>query len=297
MNDKQEIWHVVEIQARAEAEEAIQFALNELDALGTEINTLGQKRTEMITIIGYFKEKPDEERFRDQLNEALRIYDFAPDTVKTTAWRRLGNVDWLYEWKKHWKPTKVGKFIIAPTWFEIEAGAGEFVIWIDPAMAFGTGTHATTQLCLKAIEDGYRPEMSFLDVGTGTGILAIGAAKIQGTEHAARGKISACDTDRDSVRIAAENAELNEICDIEFSVGSISAETPEFDFVCANLTIDVITPLLPLLIEKARRVLILSGILKQQEDSIIAELKKFQIADFQIETEGEWISVQLKIEN
>jgi ribosomal protein L11 methyltransferase len=295
MNDKQEIWHVFEIEVRTEAGEAIEFALNEMDAQGTEINNLGKKPTETITVIGYFEEKPDDEFARNHLNEALRIYAFSPDAIKNTSWRRLGKVDWLYEWKKHWKPTKIGNFIVAPTWFEVEAGAGETIIWIDPAMAFGTGTHQTTRLCLKSIEENYSPEMSFLDVGTGTGILAIAAAKfkIQNSKF----KIIGCDTDEESVKIARENAELNKVADkIDFFSGSISEETEEFDFVCANLTADVIVPLLPLLTVKAKRVLVLSGILREQEDLIVAELKKFNIENAKIEIEGEWISIQVKTE-
>jgi ribosomal protein L11 methyltransferase len=295
MSDKQEIWHVFEIEVRTEAGEAIEFALNELDAQGTEINNLGKNPTETITVIGYFDEKPEDEFARNHLNEALRIYAFSPDAIKNTSWRKLGKVDWLYEWKKHWKPTKVGNFIVAATWFEVEAGAGEIIIWIDPAMAFGTGTHQTTRLCLKAIEENYSQEMSFLDVGTGTGILAIAAAKFKIKDS--RFKIIGCDTDEESVKIARENAELNEVADkIDFFSGSISDETDEFDFVCANLTADVIVPLLPLLTRKAKRVLVLSGILREQEDLIVAELKKFQIKNVRIETEGEWISIQVKSE-
>lgn len=108
-------------------------------------------------------------------------------------------------------------------------------------------------------------------------------------------KILACDTDEDSIKIARENAEFNGADEeIEFYVGSISEKTPAFDFVCANLTADVIIPLLPLLVEKTRCLLVLSGILKEQENSIVSELKKFQISNFKIETDGEWISVLME---
>ncbi len=171
-------------------------------------------------------------------------------------------------------------------------------------MAFGTGTHETTQLCLAAIGDNCRAGQSFLDVGTGTGILAIAAAKLA-TEHtetvekktrmvsvSSVAKIMACDTDLDSVRIARENAEANGVeRQIEFFDGSISAATPPFDFVCANLTIDVIVPILPLLIEKTKDILLLSGILAGQEAIITEQLLKLQISNFDIKHAGEWISV------
>jgi len=292
MNDKQKIWYAVEIEARTEAEEAVEFALNGIDALGTEVNNLGKKQTETVTVIGYFNEKPDEEILQNELAESLRIYNFPADAVKKIDWREVENQDWLAEWKKHWKPTETEKFIIAPTWETVE-NTEKIIIRIEPSMAFGTGTHETTRLCLKAIEENYTGEMSFLDVGTGTGILAIGAAKIQGKRQKVKGKIVGCDTDFDSIKIAVENAELNGTDTIEFYVGSISDETPEFDFVCANLTADVIVPILPLLIQKAKRILVLSGILREQEDLIASELKKFQIENFKTETDGEWISISM----
>lgn len=302
-NDKEQSWFVIEITVDAGAAEAVEFAINELDdSAGTEINLLGKTGPqETVCVIGYFGEQPDDARLRNELAEALRIYNFPPAAIKGIARRRLGQVDWLQEWKKHWRPTETEKFIVAPPWEKIEAGA-RLVIQIEPSMAFGTGTHQTTRLCLKAIEENFRSGMSLLDVGTGTGILAIAAVKLReqmsasdspiAAESVPGGAFLACDTDADSVAIARENAELNGAADrIEFYVGSISEDTPAFDFVCANLTIDVIVPLLPLLLEKTRQVLILSGILKEQEEQITAALEKLEVSDRKIETDGEWISV------
>ena len=292
MTESNRNWLAVEITVDARAVEAIEFALNEIDAIGSEINLLGVKsRQSTICVIGYFHEKPDERTLNTQLAEALRIYGFSGDSIKEIVWREVENTDWLIEWKKHWQPTTVGRFVIAPPWSEV-TDTEKIVIRIEPNMAFGTGTHETTQLCLKAIGENYTSHMSLLDVGTGTGILAIGAAKIQGKSQKLKGNILAVDLDKDSVKIAKENAVANGVGDrIEFSVGSITDETSKFDFVCANLTIDVITPLLPLLLEKSRRVLLLSGILVEQEDAVIADLLKLQISNFQIENAGEWISV------
>ena len=170
--------------------------------------------------------------------------------------------------EKAWQPTKTGKFIVAPTWSKVDAGEGdenpqnqEIVIRIDPEMAFGTGTHETTRLCLQAIEENYTGEMTFLDVGTGTGILAIAAAKLkvqsskfkvqsyksefqnlraenEGTlnfEPETLNRILACDTDENSIVIAKKNAELNHVRDAIDFMSVDYDETPAFDFVCANL--------------------------------------------------------------
>lgn len=300
-------WFALEIAVDSNASEAIEFALNELDALGTEINNLGKnKPQDVLTVAGYFNEKPSDETLENELTEALRIYGFANDSIKSREWLTVENKDWLEEWKKNWHPTKIGRFVVAPTWSEVETTKTdgenrEIVVRIDPEMAFGTGTHETTRLCLRAIEENFKSEMSFLDVGTGTGILAIAAAKfrVQSSKLKVQNPLnpnafSACDTDEDSVEIARKNAALNEVEEIEFYVGSINQDTPQTDFVCANLTADVIVPLLPLLIEKTASTLILSGILREQQYLIEAELKKLEVSNWKVEFLGEWISVSVK---
>jgi ribosomal protein L11 methyltransferase len=298
MNSNEQKWFALEITASAEASEAVEFALNELDALGTEINNLGKSGVETLTIIGYFNAQFANQIWQKALLEAVQIYGFSADVIKNTEWREVENQDWLAEWKKHWRPTETGRFIIAPTWETVEE-TEKIVIRIEPSMAFGTGTHETTRLCLRAIEENYDGALSFLDVGTGTGILAIAAAKLRAPngerrEDSPDSTLLACDTDEDSIKIAKENAELNEVKGIEFYVGSISAETPGFDFVCANLTADVILPLLPLLLEKSKKFLVLSGILTEQEQLVTDELRKFQISDFRVESDGEWLALQVK---
>src|SRR4029079_14873677 len=168
-------------------------------------------------------------------------------------------------------------------------------------MAFGTGTHATTQLCLQAIQDNFTAGETFMDVGTGTGILAIAAAKLNTKMDDARlpneRSIFAVDTDEKAVEIAVENAALNSIADhIKFAARSISRDTPAFDFVCANLTADTILPLMPLLLEKARRILLLSGILKEQESSVVSQLERLGVGDVQIAQSEEWISVLAELD-
>lgn len=281
-------WFAVDVEADAPAAEAVEFAFNTLEALGTEIDHLRKTGTDAVKITGYFNDLPTDEDLQFEVNDALNIFEQNQSAIRSTSTREVEDADWLAEWKRHWKPTEIGKFIIAPPWSEV-AETDKIVIRIEPNMAFGTGTHDTTQLCLKAIGEQYQPEMSVLDVGTGTGILAIAIAKLGGTN------IFACDTDADSVKIARENAVLNGVGDaIIFADGAIDDTIPQYDFTCANLTADVIVPILPLLIAKTKNILLLSGILAEQEELITVELLKFQISNYQIEHSGEWISVLIK---
>jgi len=288
-------WFAIEITAEPEAAEALEYAFNSLESLGTEINHLRKEPMETIVVVGYFNELPSNQSAQDEIHYAVRIYGLNENVVKSIERREIENQDWLIEWKKHWKPTDVAGFVIAPPWENVE-DAAKIAIYIEPNMAFGTGTHETTQLCLKAIFEGFVPGESFLDVGTGTGILSIAAAKLNAAADISDNIISACDTDIDSIKIAIDNGILNSVSDrIDFQPGSISEATPIFDFVCANLTLDVILPNLPLLIKTAKRKLVLSGILAEQENSIVSELKCLQTPEPRVERAGEWIAIVIKL--
>lgn len=294
MNDVTQKWYSLEITVSPDAAEAVEFALNSLDALGTAINHLRKANSESITVVGYFNELPDDQILQDELHYALRAYDLNEEAILSVERGKIENADWLQEWKKHWKPTTVGSFVIAPPWETVDEPE-RIVIRIEPNMAFGTGTHETTKLCLAAIEKFYRVGDSFLDVGTGTGILAIAAAKVNLKSEISNLKFDACDTDADSVKLAKENAAANGVADaIDFYDGTITDDTPPSDFVCANLTIDVILPILPLLIDKTRKTLVLSGILREQEDQVVTALANNRISTPQIDPDGEWISVTVQ---
>jgi ribosomal protein L11 methyltransferase len=287
-------WFAVEITVEPEAAEAIEHAFNSLESLGTEINHLRKTEIEGVTVIGYFNELPDDEVIQDEVHYALRTYGLGENAIRNIERREVVNEDWLSEWKKHWKPTAVAGFIISPPWEEPD-DAEKIVIFIEPNMAFGTGTHETTQLCLAAIDKNYNAGESFLDIGTGTGILSIAAAKLNAANGRSDVEMYACDTDRDSIVIAIENAKLNGVADaIDFHLGPVTEATPRFDFVCANLTLDVILPNLEMILSKSRRMLILSGILSVQETEMIAELERRGLSGMVVERAGEWISVTVR---
>jgi ribosomal protein L11 methyltransferase len=228
------------------------------------------------------------EQVRAALLDALRIYDLPTSSAPEMRLREVANRDWLGEWKKNWQPVRVGsRFIIAPRWSEISEGEDRIVIRIEPGMAFGTGTHETTRLCLAGIEKYYKGG-SFLDVGTGTGILAIAAAKLF-----PQARIAACDTDAEAVMIARENARLNLVAErIDFRVGTIDETTASADLTCANLTADVIAPLLPALTGATCGRLILSGILDSQLKLITTRLHDLGISQpIEVAADGEWVAV------
>jgi ribosomal protein L11 methyltransferase len=274
-------WFAFDITVVPEAVEAIQYALLEAGALGAEERT-GVGGETIVT--GYFPSVPDREAMRSAFAEALMIYDLPTSVASEMSWREVPHHDWLAEWKRNWQPVQIGRFIIAPPWSELSEVPGQIVIRIEPGMAFGTGTHETTRLCLHAIEEHFQGT-SLLDVGTGTGILAIAAAKLFPEAH-----IEACDTDADAVVIAAENARLNGVENIGFRTGSLD-QAASADMVCANLTTDVILPILPELISATCGRLVLSGILREQADAIERRLTELGIEDFAIREDGEWVSI------
>lgn len=271
-------WQALDIDIEPSAREAVEYALMEAGALGTETGSTDQ----LTRVTGYFSEAPNRESVRSELLEALRIYDLPSSSVRDMNLREVENRDWLEEWKKSWQPVEVGRFIIAPPWTKLNNTPDRIVIRIEPGMAFGTGTHETTRLCLHAIEKNFRGG-SFLDVGTGTGILAIAAARMFPDA-----RIEACDTDADAIAIARENAKTE---NIQFRVGSVDDTTTSADLVCANLTADVIVQLLPALIRATCGRLILSGILDTQVEGVLEALREHGISEVEIDQDGEWVAI------
>lgn len=284
MNGKK--WYAAEVLAPPNAQEAIEYGLMEGGALGTETLNLNGAQ---ITVLGYFDKEPEIEDTQACVRDALRIYNLPPETSWELSIREVPDRDWLAEWKKSWKPVEVGRFIIAPPWIESPTSSqipAPVIIKIEPGMAFGTGTHETTRLCLKAIEKYFRGA-SFLDVGTGTGILAIAAAKIS-----TGARIEACDTDVEAIEIAKDNARLNGVADrVEFRVGSVEAKTASADFVCANLTAPVIVHLLPELLGATCGRLVLSGILDSQIEMVRSRLDELGATLLETDQDGEWVAL------
>lgn len=182
---------------------------------------------------GYVAAGPGAESVRKVLRLALSM---AP-LLQPARWRRtrrLRGEAWRDAWKKHFGVQRIGRsLVIAPSWVRYEARDGETVVRIDPGMAFGTGQHPTTAMCLRALEEHVRPGMSVLDVGCGSGILAIAAAKL------GAGRVLAVDIDPQAVKAAGENVSASDVAGvIEVREGSLLEATggERFGLVVANIS-------------------------------------------------------------
>ena len=276
--DKQ--WHSLNVDVEPSAREAVEYALMEAGALGTVTNDPSDG---LIRIVAYFETTPDREQIRSELLEALRIYNLPTSSVREMQVEQFANRDWLDEWKKNWQPVVVGRVVIAPPWTAIMDRPDQVVIRIEPGMAFGTGTHETTRLCLAAIQKYFSGD-SLLDVGTGTGILAIAGATVF-----PEARIVGCDIDEEAILIAQGNARANDVGDqIEFVVGPANDSMSSADLVCANLTADVILQILPTLINLTCGKLVLSGILETQLASVVDRLHEAGMSDVDVTQDGEW---------
>ena len=145
--------------------------------------------------------------------------------------------DWANEWKNYYKPTKVGeKVVVKPTWEEYEAKEGDLIIELDPGMAFGTGTHETTSMCIQQLEKYVKQDSKVFDIGCGSGILAIAAAKLGAND------VLAVDLDEVAVKVSKENIELNKVEDkVKALHGNLmEVVSDKADIVVANIIADII---------------------------------------------------------
>ena len=205
--------------------------------------------------------------------------------------RELAEEDWAEAWKKHYTILHLGQHIVVkPSWLEYAPQPEEIVVELDPGMAFGTGLHPTTRLCLIALEDLFTPGQKVLDVGTGSGILSIAAAKLGARE------ILALDLDPVAVDTAAKNVAINHAEHmVTVQRGSIDSvgDGNLFDLICINILAEVISDLAPALATALRSggIVIASGILDYKADDVIEALRAVGIELVEKKQEEDWIAL------
>jgi ribosomal protein L11 methyltransferase len=285
------IWYAIEAEIIREAESVVAAQLWAAGTTGIEVS---DERPEVITLRAYFGNAPDESHTRAEISRALRLASLPETAVFRLENLTIPEQDWLSEWKKGYQPVAIGRrLLITPSWKrDHDSEIDRVVIQIDPGMAFGTGTHETTRGCLEMLEK-YWTGGTLLDVGTGTGILAIAAARLH-----PQSRIVAFDVDPEAVEVALENAQINGVADqIDITVDRISCYAGlDFDLTVANLTADVIIPIAADLKKtlKPGGVLIVSGILGEQAADVIQAFESHNLHRTDTLRDGEWITQVLR---
>jgi ribosomal protein L11 methyltransferase len=201
----------------------------------------------------------------------------------------VGQSDWADSWKEHFHVVRVGRrFVVKPSWREATASPGEIVIEIDPGLAFGSGLHPTTRLCLKIFEDTAWQGRSVFDVGTGSGILSIAAARL------GAGPIRAVDVDEVAIRVAEENFARNGLTAINTAVGSADAAGGrQWQVVVANILAHILIDLMPHLaaaLAPGGR-LLLSGMIAEQEADVTAAATAQDLQVIERRVEEDWVAL------
>lgn len=250
------------------------------------------------TVKGYLPLDDSLEDMRIKVEQflATRGPEFEGFVYKPPVVTVIKNEDWANNWKVHFKPVRIGRrLVIKPTWEEYQEVAGDLVIQIDPGMAFGTGAHPTTKMCLESMErialdhcDGVLPS-PVLDVGTGSGVLSIAAALL------GAGAITAVDIDPEAVRVTQENLELNGVADrVAASTTDLGKLPGSYPVVVANILAEELVRLSDQLISRVAPGgwLILSGILTEKEAFVLAGFPSLTLVENP--REAEWSCLTLR---
>lgn len=219
---------------------------------------------------------------RGLTDEELGSWDFELEEKKSE--------DWSQKWKEKWDVTHVtDKIAVVPDWIDYVPKKGEVIIKLEPGCAFGTGTHQTTQLCMKALEKYMKPNDKVADIGMGSGILSILAKKL-GASY-----VYGCDTDNTVIEVAKENAKKNGV-DAIFELGTADKVNEKFDFVCANILHFVLAEIMGDLknLMKTGALMSLSGILDEKKQMVIDAYEKENLELVEEIHQDQWTSFVVK---
>ena len=224
-------------------------------------------------------------KLQDEKNEYGRL------SLETDS---VDEEDWSTAWQKYYHTVKIGKrLVVRPAWEEYQKENDEVVLTLNPGMAFGTGTHHTTSLCMELLEKYLTAEDTVLDVGCGSGILAITAALLGAKD------IIGCDIDEVAVKVAGENAELNNVHNkISFHKGDLTSQVEgSFNVIVANIVADIIIRLCDDVAKYLVKdgIFIASGIIDERRDDVVAAMQKQGIEVIEELAKGGWVALACKV--
>lgn len=230
-----------------------------------KISNLLEKQKEVLKMRGFYEKE-------------LGSWDFSLEEKE--------NQDWSQKWKEKWNVTHITDTItVVPSWIEYSPKPDEIIITLDPGCAFGTGTHQTTQLCMKALEKYMNPQDKVADIGTGSGILAILAMKLGASEA------YGCDIDDTVIEVCYKNAKVNNV-ECKFELNTADKLNEKYDFICANILHNVLAEIMPDLkkLMKDNAKLALSGILDEKKDVVLDAIKDNGLKIIDTISQDQWVS-------
>ena len=310
-------WNRFTLKTKTEAEDIVSSMLADLGIEGVEIEdkiplTESDKEQMFVDILPeiepddgvaylsfYLEEEADTEavlaNVKKELEEMSAYVNVGECTIEESE---TEDVDWVNNWKKYFHQFYVDDILIIPSWEQVKPeDESKMIIHIDPGTAFGTGMHETTQLCIRQLRKFITPETELLDVGTGSGILAI-LSLMFGAKHAVGTDLDIC-----AVEAVAQNCEVNGIDPAQFDmmIGNIITDKEVqdkvgyecYDIVVANILADVLVPLTPVIVHHLKKggIYITSGIIDDKEQTVVEAVKAAGLEVLEVTYQGEWVSV------
>ena len=249
----------------------------------------------VVTVTAYYPEDGELQERLQRIETELKAVEERVGSFRVgpTLFRKVSETDWSDEWKQYFHVTRVGKHIVVkPSWEPYDAEAGDVVLELDPGMAFGTGTHPTTVLVLEALEKKVHPDTTVFDVGTGSGILAMTAAKLGAKS------IKAVDIDGVAVRTAKENIAKAGLADrIEVKQGDLLHGTEgKADVIVANILADIIILLLPDIPGKLKEdgLFFASGIIEDHQQAVTEAAEKVGLRVKEVTRIKDWVGLLME---
>jgi ribosomal protein L11 methyltransferase len=312
------VWHELTIWTANEAVEMVANFLHERGAGGVVIEESGSLNRDRDTSLGQWYELPlndipegqavvqayfagEEDAKAAEAGIRALLDELAGYPIETgpgkTGIRIVKEEDWANGWKQFFKPVRISeRLVVKPSWEQYEARPGEIVLELDPGMAFGTGTHATTSLCLRALEKNVRPGMTVIDVGTGSGILSIAAVRL-----GAR-RVLALDLDPVAVKSAAENVAMGGLSDrIDVQESDLlqavrdgrAKDVLPADLVVANLLAEIVLTFVPDVYQAlaAGGIYITSGIIGRKANDVRQALEAAGFRIAAVDAEDDWVAI------
>lgn len=251
-----------------------------------------QENTEVVTVTAYYPENQELQQHLDAIEAGMKKIEdiFGPCKFGPTLFRQISEKDWANQWKQYFHTSHVGKkIVIKPSWETYEPVGEEKVIALDPGMAFGTGTHATTSMCIKKLEELVTPDCDVFDVGTGSGILAMAAALLGAKS------IHAVDIDAKAVEVAKENIAQNHLENrISVAQGNLLDGTEgQADIIVANIIADIIILVLPEVAAKLRPNgrFLASGVIEDRYEDVVKAACEYGFKELDVRRKAGWTAI------